>query len=438
MTNQLLIDAEHLAVGLGYSPTIPFETYWRVPGDYSALHSILLGSWAEGGLLAVLLPVWLLAACCALVWNNRRYGRWAPLVVLLGVQGIWDLVYSPWTYNLIPVYVCIALFFAAKHFRHTGDTGSLASTDVPADPALTVSVIVPTVGRATLDRAVRSALAQTRPPIEVIVVADTEGSLVLPVHDRIRVLRTGPRAGASRARQTGIDAARGRVIALLDDDDEWQPNKLRKQLSAASELRGDRWVISSRITVAGSGNRRRVWPRRTIEAGQSIVDYLYRFRDLTVGGAVLQSSTLVFPASLATDIRLDTDPESIHDEAGWLIRVQRAYPDLEVVQLPQALSIYHVGEASLSHSRSDRSGDYVAWGLDYLATEPARVRGDYLCTSPVSAAVSAGSAGGVRRAVAAALRNGRPGPYALAYAALNMLRIWIARLRVPDAREPAT
>ena len=62
--------------------------------------------------------------------------------------------------------------------------------------------------------------------------------------------------------------------------------------------------------------------------------------------------------------------------------------------------------------------------------------GDYLCTSPVSAAVSARSLGGVRRAVWSAVRHGRPGPFALAYAALNAARI-VVRL-AGSAHPPMT
>lgn len=118
LTPELYSQAEHLAVRMGFEPTFPFELYWRLPpSDYSAMHSILLGSWAEGGALAALLPMWLLVACIGLVWNNGRFGHWAPLVVTLGLQGVWDLIYAPWTYNMIAEYACVALLFGAVHFR---------------------------------------------------------------------------------------------------------------------------------------------------------------------------------------------------------------------------------------------------------------------------------------------------------------------------------
>ena len=46
-----------------------------------------------------------------------RFGRWAPLAVTVALQGIWDLIYAPWTYNMIPEYACIALLFCAVHFH---------------------------------------------------------------------------------------------------------------------------------------------------------------------------------------------------------------------------------------------------------------------------------------------------------------------------------
>jgi hypothetical protein len=118
LTPEVYTHAEHFAIRMGFDPTFPFDLYWRLPpGDYSATHSILLGSWAEGGVLAVLLPAWLLVACLGIVWNHSRFGQWAPLAVTVALQGIWDLIYAPWTYNTIAEYACIALLFCAVHFR---------------------------------------------------------------------------------------------------------------------------------------------------------------------------------------------------------------------------------------------------------------------------------------------------------------------------------
>ena len=183
------------------------------------------------------------------------------------------------------------------------------------------------------------------------------------------------------------------------------------------------WIASSRMSVLGPGTRRRTWPRRLIEAGESVTRVSVSLHRSQVGGAALQTSTLCFPTELAREVRWDTHAGAPHDEPSWLIRVQRTIPDVRVVQLPDVLSTYNVQDSSVSRDTSDRTDEYIEWGLQYLATESPRVLGDYLCTSPVSAAVSARSLSGVRRSLRSALRHGRPGPFALAYAVLNAARI---------------
>ncbi|MFF0816077.1 glycosyltransferase family 2 protein [Rhodococcus sp. NPDC003318] len=291
-----------------------------------------------------------------------------------------------------------------------------------------VSVVIPTVGRATLGRAVRSVLDQTYPVAEILVVADVGVPLPLPRDDRIVELRTAAGSGSGIHRQLGIDRAAGSVIALLDDDDEWRQDKLRRQLDAVAHCADGPWVASSRAVVAGAG-KCRIWPRHLIRSRQPVSEYLFRRTDLTSGGAVLMTSTLCFPAGLARQVRWDDEEDAPHDEPSWLLRVQAALPEVHFEQLPQPLCTYHVGDESLSHSTRDRTDEYVEWGRRHLGDQSARILGDYLCTSPVSAAVSARSLSGLRRAVVAALRHGRPGPWALAYAGLSAVRIVLLEVR---------
>lgn len=101
----------------------------------------------------------------------------------------------------------------------------------------TVSVIIPTHNRADLlRRAIKSVLAQTFKDFEIIVVDDASKDnteeVVKGFQDaRIRYIRHAVNKGGSAARNTGIKAAIGEFIGLLDDDDEWLPEKLAKQLT---------------------------------------------------------------------------------------------------------------------------------------------------------------------------------------------------------------
>src|SRR5689334_8622678 len=262
--------------------------------------------------------------------------------------------------NLGPALFTVDVQLACRaRLRRTFVLRRALSRTTGAAVTPTVSVVIPTIGRPSLARAVQSVLDQTHRVAEIIVVADTDGPLCLPSDDRITLIRTEVASGAARSRQLGIDAASGTVIALLDDDDEWHCTKLAQQLAAVDSIAGQDWIASSRMMAMGPGNRRRTWPRRLVEPGESISEYLFRFTDLGFGGAVLQTSTLCFPAELARKVRWDEHAGAVHDEPTWLIQVQRTFPGVLVIQLPEALSTYNVMDSSVSRDTSDRTDEYI-------------------------------------------------------------------------------
>lgn len=285
-----------------------------------------------------------------------------------------------------------------------------------------VSVVIPSVGRSSLRSAVESALKQTVEPVEVIVVLDRPGTeLDLPDSQLVSVVETSGGEGAAHARQRGVEAATGEVIALLDDDDVWHDDKLEKQLAAVPA--GDHWVLSCRFVARPPGRTPVTMPRYLIRPHEPIADYLITFRSLRFGGASLQTSTLAFPKAVAQAVPLSLSAGSVHDDPLWLMKVRKAFPALTVIQVPDSLVEYGWSAESLSRSAVDRTREYIDWGRTELADTPARVRGDYQLTSPVTAAVSAGSLLGVLLSVIAGVRYGRPGPWAFAYAGLGFARV---------------
>jgi glycosyltransferase involved in cell wall biosynthesis len=127
-------------------------------------------------------------------------------------------------------------------------------------PHLSVSVVVPTYNRASLlERSVGSALRQCEPGDEVIIVDDgstdeTEG-IVRIFGGQVRYLRTA-RLGAGAARNTGVRAARGDLVAFLDSDDEWMPGKLALQRSVLEQFPDILYLFSDFGVVELSGQRR--------------------------------------------------------------------------------------------------------------------------------------------------------------------------------------
>lgn len=99
-----------------------------------------------------------------------------------------------------------------------------------------VSVIIPTYNYARfVGQAIRSVLDQTFTDYEIIVVddgsTDETPEVLAGFGSSIRVIRQKNKGG-SAARNTGIAAARGKYIAFLDADDQWEPCKLEIQVEA--------------------------------------------------------------------------------------------------------------------------------------------------------------------------------------------------------------
>src|SRR5437763_396949 len=99
-----------------------------------------------------------------------------------------------------------------------------------ADPS--VSVVVPVRnGERFLGQALESALGQTLRPTEVIVVDDgsTDATVQVAAAFPVLVVASDGR-GVSAARNTGVAASRGELIAFLDHDDVWERAKLERDV----------------------------------------------------------------------------------------------------------------------------------------------------------------------------------------------------------------
>ncbi|QDT39894.1 glycosyltransferase family 2 protein [Stratiformator vulcanicus] len=134
-------------------------------------------------------------------------------------------------------------------------------------PGPSVSVIIPCFNAAPfLGEAIRSALDQSLPPVEVIVVddgsTDDSAEIAQSFGPPVRVLRQ-ENHGESVARNRGIDEAAGDWVALLDADDVWLPSKLRQQWELVeADPSGDEVVcIGTRCFAFAEDGRQSEFPQ---------------------------------------------------------------------------------------------------------------------------------------------------------------------------------
>lgn len=143
----------------------------------------------------------------------------------------------------------------------------------------TISVVIPLYNRRDeIGRALASVLRQSRLPDEIVVVDDASrddsADVVAALGDsRIRLLRHERNRGAATARNTGIAAAQGDWIALLDSDDEWDARKLalQEQALARATDRPAAGVTGYVIRDYRTGEEREFAPRPQDAALQTLV-----------------------------------------------------------------------------------------------------------------------------------------------------------------------
>jgi glycosyltransferase involved in cell wall biosynthesis len=129
---------------------------------------------------------------------------------------------------------------------------------VTRDDRPEVTVVVPTHDReALLRQTLGSILGQRGVDFEVIVVddgsSDDTAAAVAGLGDpRVRLVRHGRPLGVAAARNRGIAEAAGAWLAFCDDDDLWAPDKLARQLQAATQT-GANWVYTGEVHIDADG-----------------------------------------------------------------------------------------------------------------------------------------------------------------------------------------
>jgi hypothetical protein len=259
---------------------------------------------------------------------------------------------------------------------------------------LTVGVAIPTTGRSRLALAVRSVLEQSVPPDSIVVVVDGPkdllSGLALPDDGRMEVISALPLSGVSAARNAGMGYLDTDLIALLDDDDEWLPSKLEREIEAfhSAQARGVAHpIIACRAVVQDwNGVILGTQPVYPLEPGQRVADYLLCRRRILPGGATMGASMLLFDSELASAVRFDVSL-SLLEDWDWLFRADDR-DDTEITQLSEVLT-RHTKHAD-SSSKDREWQPTMAWVLRSGGLLSAQEQADCLLCSVAQRAIMHG------------------------------------------------
>jgi len=202
---------------------------------------------------------------------------------------------------------------------------------------LSVTAVVPTRDRPELLRAAIAAILGQQYPgdIEVIVVHDQsevdDSIAVADPRRSVRVISNARSPGLAGARNTGILAATGDLVAFCDDDDEWLPGKLAAQVAALSD---DAEFACTGIRVSYDGST----VDRTLSMDAVPLAALLRSR-LT---ELHPSTFLIRRAALVDGIGLVDEeiPGSYGEDYEFLLRAARRAPLVNVTE-PYVLVRWH-------------------------------------------------------------------------------------------------
>jgi glycosyltransferase involved in cell wall biosynthesis len=201
-----------------------------------------------------------------------------------------------------------------------------------------VSVVIPTYNRPdSLHKAIRSVLQQSFQDFEIIVVDDASTMENQPViqelsDPRIRYIRHSTNRREAGSRNTGIRNARGEYIAFLDDDDEWLPEKLQKQVAILDTNPPEVGVVYTGRFAIDRKSRKLIDRRIPVIRGDVLQD-LFKHNFTTGGSSILARKACFDEVGL-----FDESLPNAVDHDMW-IRIAKKYR-FECV--PEALVRYYV------------------------------------------------------------------------------------------------
>jgi glycosyltransferase involved in cell wall biosynthesis len=231
-----------------------------------------------------------------------------------------------------------------------------------------ISVIIPTYNREKLvGEAIASILTQRLQDFEILVIDDGSTDSTLKVLSQLRypikVLKSN-RNGPAKARNIGIQEARGDYIAFLDSDDLWEPNKLQRQLTYLRRFKHIPFVYTNvRFREKNQIKRKTLF--------DDVVPLRKHLLPALVSGDAICTSTVMIKKQIFDEVGLFDERLKIHEDQDLWNRISSRYT---LGHINEPLCIMRLDTAENRLLASDNIAHYISESKKYLDIYRTRQR----------------------------------------------------------------
>ena len=221
-----------------------------------------------------------------------------------------------------------------------------------------ISIIIPTYNRSVwLGKAIDSVLNQTFGDFELIVVDDgstDDSESIVQERVGIKFIRLNKNSGVSKARNIGINQAKGKLICFLDSDDSWVSDKLEQQFKCMNSLKKPAACYTDEIWIR-NGKR--------VNSGKRHQKYSGEILKYCLPLCIISPSSIMLRSEVLNEIGVfDESLPACEDYDLWLRLTARH----QVEFIPQRLIIKTGGHSDQLSQKYDAMDKFRVYAIDKL------------------------------------------------------------------------
>src|SRR5690554_2731809 len=233
-----------------------------------------------------------------------------------------------------------------------------------------VSILMPVYnGSLFLDRSINSVQEQSYSNWELIIIDDASTDSSVQViqkfldDDRIVLKKNAKNLGISSSRNKGLNYSKGEIIAILDQDDEWLPQKLEKQMALFNKIDSTVGLVYCNTKVEVTNGKSQAF-KKDIAPGDTIEENLKKLF-LT---NFLSSLTVVFRKECIDKVgNFNEDIKWGGDDYDLWLRIATQY---KFVFVDEVLCIRHEHGKNFSHSKKKMMYGSLEVGKEIVEKHP--------------------------------------------------------------------